>query len=94
MINPFFKNNGPFTIENLLSLSNIVNSNNYSKSIINNIKDILNAESNTITFFHSKKYEMHASKTKASFCITTKNLTHILPNTCKSIVVKNVLNFV
>ena len=91
MINPFFKNSGPFTIEKLLTLSEIDNFNNYSKTIINDIKDLHSAVYNTITFLHSKKYETYASQTKASFCITTKNLTQKLPSTCKPIVVKNVL---
>ena len=91
MINHFFKNCGPFTIDKLLSINEIDNSNNYSKINIIDIKDLLSAQSNTITFFHSKKYETYASQTKASFCITTKNLIKILPNTCKPIVVQNVL---
>ena len=91
MINPFFKNSGPFTIEKLLTLSEIDNFNNNSKTNINDIKDLQSAECNDITFFHSKKYETYASQTKASFCITTKNLIKILPNTCKPIVVQNVL---
>jgi UDP-3-O-[3-hydroxymyristoyl] glucosamine N-acyltransferase len=91
MINPFFKNSGPFTIEKLLSLSKIDNLNHYSKIEVKDIKDLLTAENNSISFFHSKKYETYASQTKASFCITTKNLSHILPNTCKPVVVKNVL---
>ncbi|MDA9616424.1 UDP-3-O-(3-hydroxymyristoyl)glucosamine N-acyltransferase, partial [Candidatus Pelagibacter sp.] len=44
-----------------------------------------------ITFFHSKKYEHIASKTKASFCLTTKALSEILPNSCNKIIVENVL---
>jgi len=91
MVNPFFKNSGPFTIEKLLSLSKIDNLNHYSKIEVKDIKDLLTAENNSISFFHSKKYETYASQTKASFCITTKNLSHILPNTCKPVVVKNVL---
>ena len=91
MINPFFKNSGPFAIENLLTLSKIDNFHNYSQTNINDIKDLHSAECNTITFYHSKKYEANASQTKASFCIITKNLTDILPDTCKPIVVKNVL---
>ena len=91
MINPFFTNSGPFTIEKLLTLSEIDNFNNNSKTNINDIKDLQSAECNDITFFHSKKYETYAAQTKASFCIITKNLTQILPITCKPIVVKNVL---
>ena len=55
------------------------------------IKDLISATKNDITVFHSKKYESYASKTKASFCITTKNLSNILPNKCKKIIVDNVL---
>ena len=91
MINPFFKNHGPFTIDNLLALSEIDNSNNYFKIEVNDIMDLVTAKNNTITFFHSKKYETYASKTNASFCITTKNLNDILPNTCKPIIADDVL---
>jgi UDP-3-O-[3-hydroxymyristoyl] glucosamine N-acyltransferase len=91
MINPFFKNHGPFTISNLLKLINIDNKKIDNKIQINDIKDLLSARENNITFFHSKKYENLASKTKASFCITTKNLSHILPSNCSPIVVENVL---
>ena len=91
MINPFFENFGPFTIQNLLKLSKIQNSNNYLKGNINDIKDLINAEKNTITFFHSIKYQAYASVTKASFCLTTNNLASFLPNTCKPIIVNNVL---
>jgi len=91
MINPFFKNNGPFELERLLKLLNITIVENFKKFKILDVKDLVNANENNITFFHSKKYQDLASKTKASFCITTKNLSHILPDTCKPIVVENVL---
>ena len=91
MINPFFKNNGPFELERLLKLSNITIVESFKKFKILDVKDLVNANENNITFFHSKKYQDLASKTKASFCITTKNLSHILPDTCKPIVVVNVL---
>ena len=44
-----------------------------------------------ITFFHSKKYKEDATKTKASFCITTDALKNELPKSCKPMIVKNVL---
>ena len=91
MINPFFKNVGPFTIETLLKLANIENKENFKETSIANIKDLYNAKKNDITFFHSKKYENLASKTKASFCITKKILSSILPKECKAIIVENVL---
>ena len=91
MSNSFFKNHGPFYIEKLLKISDIANSDNFSNIKITDIKDLISSEINNITFFHSKKYESLASKTKASFCLIAKNLTHILPVTCKPIVVDNVL---
>ena len=91
MINPFFKNRGPFNIEKLLKLSSITNNRNFKKYIIRDVKDLVTATKNDITFFHSKKYETMASKTKASFCITTKNLSDLLPKNCYKILVDNVL---
>ena len=91
MINPFFKNHGPFNIKDLLKLSNVDANTAYKEDNITDIKDLLTANKNDVTFFHFKKYEIYASKTKASFCITTKNLSHILPANCKPIIVDNVL---
>ena len=91
MINPFFKNKGPFTIKNLLKLSGLKNNDNFDNTKVLDIKDLLSSTSKDISFFHSKKYETLASKTKASFCLTTNNLAHILPKNCKKIIVENVL---
>ena len=91
MINPFFKNKGPFTIKNLLKLSGLKNNDNFDNTKVLDIKDLLSSTSKDISFFHSKKYETLASKTKASFCLTTNNLAHILPKKCKKIIVENVL---
>ena len=90
-INPFFKNKGPFKIEKLLKLSGIDNSENFIKSKISDIKDLSTATKDNITFFHSKKYEKIASKTKAFFCVTTENLKDYLPSHCNKIIVPNVL---
>ena len=91
MNNPFFKNKGPYKIDNLLKLSSISNINNFKKNIIKDIKDLSSSSKDDISFFHSKKYETVASKTKASFCITTDNLKDYLPKNCKKIIVNNVL---
>ena len=91
MQNPFFKNNGPFEISQLLKLSDIDNTNNYSEKIVADIKDLQSANKDDLTFFHTKKYENFALKTKASFCITIQNLSHLLPKNCKPIIVNNVL---
>ncbi len=75
MSNIFFKNHGPYVIEDLLNLSEIDNFDNYFDIVVNDIVDLVSAEKNTITFFHSKRYQLSALNTKASFCITTKNLS-------------------
>ena len=91
MINLFFKNKGPFKIDKLLKLSNINNKDNFIKLNIFDIKDLVTATKNNITFFNSKKYEDLAFNTQASYCITKKNLSHMLPKNCNKIFVDNVL---
>jgi UDP-3-O-[3-hydroxymyristoyl] glucosamine N-acyltransferase len=91
MMNPFFKNVGPFEISQLIKLSDIESSGEFKHTIIFDIKDLLTSTKDNITFFHSKKYEKLASETQASFCITTSQLSHILPDQCSKIIVKNVL---
>ncbi len=91
MTNPFFKNKGPFKIELLLKFAQIKNTHNFKNSKIYDIKDLSTSTNKDITFFHSKKYEGIALKTKASYCITSENLKHYLPNNCKKIIVKSVL---
>ena len=91
MINPFFKNIGPIKIDILLNKVGIKNNENYKRDKISDIKDLSTASKNELTFFHSKKYSTLASKTKASYCITLKTLSDYLPNTCKKIIVDNVL---
>ena len=91
MINPFFKNKGPFYIDDLLELSDIVNIENFKKTKILDIKDLVTATNKDISFFHSKKYDSFAIKTNAAFCITTKNIAKSLPKDCKKIIVDNVL---
>ena len=91
MHNPFFKNNGPFKISDIL---NILNLNNINLNIDHNIvdiKDLFTSNINEITFFHSRKYKDIAKNTKASFCLTTEILKNELPKTCKPITVNNVL---
>ena len=90
MSNPFFINSGPIDILEILKtleLNLIVNKNQNVK----NITDLSNAEVNCITFFHSKKYRDMAKNTKASYCITTKNLKEYLPKNCIPLLVDNVL---
>jgi UDP-3-O-[3-hydroxymyristoyl] glucosamine N-acyltransferase len=88
---PFFKNYGPFKINNILKDLNIKNEENYENNLVVDVKDLQSANKEHLTFFHSKKYHIQASNTKASFCITSENLAHYLPNNCKPICVDNVL---
>ena len=91
MVNPFFKNNGPFEINKLLNSINVTITQNFKKNKIHDIKDLVNSSNKDISFFHSKKYEKQAINTKASFCITTEKLKNLLPAGCHKIVVDNVL---
>jgi UDP-3-O-[3-hydroxymyristoyl] glucosamine N-acyltransferase len=89
--NPFFKNIGPFDIQILLKNTGIENKKNFKNDKIYNITDLLSATNKDLTFFHSKKYSSIADQTKASYCVTLKNLSQQLPKTCKKIIVDNVL---
>ena len=90
MINPFFKNTGPHNINFLLKTINLKNY-NLPDDQITDIKDLNSSQKNEITFFHSKRYSDLAKKTKASYCLTSKNFQSFLPNNCKAIVSDKVL---
>ena len=91
MINPFFKNNGPFNISDILQTINLDAKENINELKITDIRDLSTSKTNHITFFHSKKYKDAARNTKASYCITTENLKKELPNNCMPLIVNNVL---
>ena len=90
MVNPFFKNHGPFSIFEITKLLKIDLQNTHNEEI-ENINDLVSANANDITFFHSKKYKNLANKTKASYCITTSTLKNDLPKNCVPLIVNNVL---
>ena len=91
MFNPFFINNGPFDILEILKILNLNTNSNIRNKNIYDIRDLLSSTENDITFFHSKKYKQIAKNTKASFCITSDNLQNELPKNCVPLVVDNVL---
>jgi len=91
MINPFFKNNGPFRVSDILHLIDLSELKIGNDQKIFDIKDLFTSEINDITFFHSKKYKDIAKNTKASFCITTEKLKDELPKNCRPLIVENVL---
>ncbi len=90
MFNPFLINSGPFNIKEILKTLKVDLFIEEDRTI-ENIKDLFSADEKSITFFHSKKYQNIANKTKAFYCITTENLKDYLPQHCKPIIVKNVL---
>ena len=91
MINPFFKNHGPFSVLEITKLLKI-NLQTTHKGKVKGINDLLRANENDITFFHSNKYKDLANKTKASYCITTSSLKNTLPKNCLPLVVDNVMS--
>ena len=90
MLNPFFNISGPIDLSDIGKMLNI-KIDGSANIQVNDIKDLTSANEKTITFFHSKKYHKFAKETKASFCLTTNSLKDYLPNTCKPILVENVL---
>ncbi len=91
MLNPFFKNHGPILTSDILKILNIKIDHVDLNQKVKDIKDLYSSNENEITFFHSKKYNEIANKTKASFCITTDILKKELPKNCIPLVVDNVL---
>jgi len=91
MFNPFFKNNGPLKLNDILNKLDLKTKEINKDLIITDIKDLQNSKFEEITFFHSKKYKIAANNTKASFCITTDRLQNELPKKCMPIIVNNVL---
>ena len=83
----FFQPKGPFYLNELIEISTSLQ----KKIKIKDIKTLDKAGSSDISFFNSIKYKDLAKNTKASACITTKNLEKFLPSKCIKIQVKNVL---
>jgi UDP-3-O-[3-hydroxymyristoyl] glucosamine N-acyltransferase len=90
MSNPFFKNYGPLKINEIFDIQKL-KLDDFKNNQINDVKDLVSANENDLTFFHNKNYSKLASQTKASYCVTLQNLVSFLPSSCKPIVVQNVL---
>ena len=90
--NFFFKNKGPFSIKKIIeTCGGKAPSEVFSNIKIQNIIDLFVAKENEITFLNSIKYKEKSLKSKATACITNKNLTKCLPENCIKIIVDNVL---
>ena len=61
MSNPFFKNNGPILILDILKILNINPNGLEENAKINDIKDLSTSNKSDVTFFHSKKYKEFAN---------------------------------
>jgi len=95
--NPFFKNQGPIKLPNLIynsktGLNPESGFGSLSEDVlISDVKNLNDATKNDITFFHSAKYKELAQSTKAFACITKEALIKYLPTKCRKICVDNVL---
>jgi len=96
-INPFFKNQGPIKLANLIynSKTGLTTESGFGSLpedvLISDVKNLNDATKNDITFFHSSKYKELAQSTKAFACITKESLIKFLPTKCRKICVDNVL---
>ena len=84
--NVFFQRKGPFLANSIFEANQSKN-----KNKIFDIKSLDEAEKFDLTFLDSVNYIKLAKLTKAGFCLTTEKLKNYLPNTCETIIVKNVL---
>ena len=95
MNNPFFINNGPFKLSKLLEKNSdypeLLIELPKNENLIYDVKNLNEATSNDLTFFHSIKYKDLAINTKAYACITKTDFFHLLPETCIKISCDNVL---
>ena len=89
--NSFFKNKGPISLNLIFSTCELVSNKKNNNIFISDVKNLNESSNKDLTFFHSNKYKNQAERTKAKCCLTTKNLSKYLPNSCKPIVVNNVL---
>ena len=53
MLNPFFKNFGPFNVNKILIKAGIENKENFKNDKIYNVTDLISATNKDLTFFHS-----------------------------------------
>ena len=77
----FFKNNGPFDLRKIASITDSLLEGNTNDSVlINDIATLEKAGAGEICFFYDKKMKDKASDIKASACITTKELASLIPS--------------
>ena len=90
--NLFFEKKGPFPLQEIAKVIGCnINFSKESSFDVNSLESLDKADSTHITFLNSSKYQKLAQNTKAGACITSKNLSNLLPQKCIKLDVKNVL---
>ena len=88
----FFEKKGPFPLSEIAKTIGLVDRINLSDDFkIKSFEALDEASNEDLTFLNSNKYHNLSSNTKASACITTTNLSKLLPVKCVKLEVKNVL---
>ena len=84
--NHFYEKKGPFPLNEIVKAIDCdivsINKNNIE---IYGFESLSNASSKDITFLNSSKYKNYSINTKASACITTRNLSKFLLNQLRKI---------
>ena len=91
-INRFFVKKGPFPLKEIIN--NIGCSGEFTHAndfVIYGVESLSNATKNDMTFLNSSRYKNLSLKTKAAACITSSNLSKLLPDNCIKLDVKNIL---
>lgn len=81
----FYKNNGPFTLQQVAEICGaVVQDSSKSSIFVSEIATMENAQAGDICFFYDKKAKEKAKDIKASACITTQDLA---PNLSSDVVI-------
>ncbi len=90
--NQFFEKKGPFPLK---EIAKIIGCNDEFSKIddlkIHSFESLGGASEKDMTFLNSNRYQDLSLKTKAVACITSKNLSKFLPESCIKLNVKNIL---
>ena len=90
--NQFFEKKGPFPLSKIAKVIGLANDLSSNQDLeIKSFETLDVAVNNDLTFLNSNKYQNLSTKTKASACITTSNLSPHLPASCIKLNVRNVL---
>ena len=81
-----------FFKKKLIKINKLFPGKNFKKlNFVNDIKSLDEAKTGDLTFLDSSKYKNLALATKASYCLTNKNLKIFIPSSTECIIVDNVL---